>query len=204
MFSLPSLDSTLGILSTMITPAVMILATSSLILTTTNRLVRIVDRVREMLPEFETLARSEQPDDSKMAMLFDDLGRATVRARLGQQALAQLYLGLGAFLATSIALGIVTFARLDAGWLPLLFGAIGVVLLFSASVLSLKKVEQVARAARLLYKEGEHAYGATESAVGTDAGRAHDAGIAGPPIADAAALGPASAADLVVWRRARQ
>jgi hypothetical protein len=135
MFSLPSLDSTLGILSTMITPAVMILATSSLILTTTNRLVRIVDRVREMLPEFETLARSEQPDDSKMAMLFDDLGRATVRARLGQQALAQLYLGLGAFLATSIALGIVTFARLDAGWLPLLFGAIGVVLLFSASTL---------------------------------------------------------------------
>jgi Protein of unknown function (DUF2721) len=95
MFSLPSLDSTLGVLSAMITPAVMILATSSLILTTTNRLVRIVDRVREMLPEFEALARSEQPDESKMAMLFDDLGRATIRARLGQQALAQLYLGLG-------------------------------------------------------------------------------------------------------------
>jgi len=62
MFSLPSLDSTLGVLSAMVTPAVMILATSSLILTTTNRLVRIVDRVREMLPEFETLARSAQPD----------------------------------------------------------------------------------------------------------------------------------------------
>ena len=29
----------------------------------------------------------------------------------------------------------VTFARLDAGWMPLLFGAIGVVLLFSASIL---------------------------------------------------------------------
>jgi len=70
-----------------------------------------------------------------MGMLFDDLGRATIRARLGQQALAQLYLGLGAFLATSIALSVVTFARLDAGWVPLLFGAIGVALLFSASVL---------------------------------------------------------------------
>ena len=80
MFSFPSLDSTLGVLSAMITPAVMILATSSLILTTTNRLVRIVDRVREMLPEFETLSHSEHPDESKMAMLFDDLGRATVRA----------------------------------------------------------------------------------------------------------------------------
>jgi hypothetical protein len=135
MFFFPSPESTLGVLSAMITPAVMILATSSLILTTTNRLVRIVDRVREMLPEFEALARSEHPDESKMAMLFDELGRATVRARLGQQALAQLYLGLGAFLATSIALGIVTFAHLDAGWMPLLFGAIGVLLLFSASIL---------------------------------------------------------------------
>ena len=70
-----------------------------------------------------------------MAMLFDDLRRATIRARVGQQALAQLYLGLGAFLATSIALGVVSFARLDAGWMPLLFGAIGVLLLFSASIL---------------------------------------------------------------------
>jgi hypothetical protein len=113
----------------------MILATSSLILTTTNRLVRIVDRVREMLPEFEKLVHAERSDERKQAMLFDDLGRATIRARLGQQALAQLYLGLGAFLATSIALGVVTFARLDAGWVPLLFGAIGVTLLFSASIL---------------------------------------------------------------------
>ena len=75
------------------------------------------------------------PDNPKMAMLFDDLRRATVRARVGQQALAQLYLGLGAFVATSIALGVMTFVRLDAGWMPLLFGAVGVALLFSASVL---------------------------------------------------------------------
>lgn len=135
LFSLPSLDLTLGVLSAMITPAVMILATSSLIMTTTTRLIRNTDRVREMLPEFETLARAEQPDEPKIAMLFDALGRATIRARLGQQALAQLYLGLGAFVATSIALGVVTFARLNAAWMPLLFGAVGVILLFSASIL---------------------------------------------------------------------
>ena len=58
-FPLPNLDSTLSVLSAMITPAVMILATSSLILTTTNRLVRIVDRVREMLPKFEKLVHAE-------------------------------------------------------------------------------------------------------------------------------------------------
>jgi len=79
--------------------------------------------------------RSEQADGRKRDMLFEDLGRATTCARIGQQALAQLYLGLVAFLATSIALGVVTFARLNAGWLPLLFGAAGIVLLFSASIL---------------------------------------------------------------------
>lgn len=47
-FSLPTLEATLSVLTAMVTPAVMILA-SSLILTTTNRLVRVVDRVREML-----------------------------------------------------------------------------------------------------------------------------------------------------------
>jgi len=66
MFFLPNLDSTLNVLAAMVTPAVMILATSSLILTTTNRLVRVVGRVREMLPEFETLARSDAPDASKI------------------------------------------------------------------------------------------------------------------------------------------
>ena len=67
MFSLPNLDSTLSTLSAMITPAVMILATSSLILTTTTRLVRVVDRVREMLPEFEKLAQTEQSDERSVS-----------------------------------------------------------------------------------------------------------------------------------------
>src|SRR5262245_41963407 len=135
MFSLPNLDSTLSTLSAMITPVVMILAVSSLILTTRNRLLRVVDRVREMLPELEKLVQTEQRDEAKVAMLFADLERATVRTRLGQQALAQLYLALGTFLATSIALGVVTYARFDAGLVPLLLGAIGVALLFSASIL---------------------------------------------------------------------
>ncbi len=135
MFPLPNLDSTLNVLSAMVTPAVMILSTGSLIFTTTNRLARIVDRVREMLPEFEALAKTESPDEAKRAMLFGQLDRATIRARLAQRALTQLYLGLTMFLSTSVALGIVAFARLDAAWFPLLLGVIGVGLLLNASVL---------------------------------------------------------------------
>jgi hypothetical protein len=67
-----------------------------------------------------------------------------------------------------------------------------------ASVLSLKKVEQVARAPRLLYKEGEHADGTTEAPLELTADERTTLESL-PPIADAAALGAASTVDLVVW-----
>ena len=97
-FTPPDLHSTLGVLSAMITPAVLILATGSLILTTTNRLVRVVDRVRVMLPEFEAQAEHEPTDAialERRTMMFAQLDRATVRARLIQRALTRLYLALG-------------------------------------------------------------------------------------------------------------
>ncbi len=138
-FTPPNLDSTLGVLGAMITPAVLILATGSLILTTTNRLVRVVDRVREMLPEFEKQAAEVSPDDplkiEKRAMMFDQLDKATVRARLVQRALTRLYLALGFFLLTSMALGVISLAKFEAAWVGLVLAMIGVGLLLSASVL---------------------------------------------------------------------
>jgi hypothetical protein len=134
----PTLDATLGALSAMITPAVMILATGSLILTTTNRLVRALDRIREALPEFEKLAALDMHDDAtdkKWAMMNEQIQRATARARLMQRALTRLYIALGTFLATSVALGVISFVRVNAAWVPLTLGLIGVGLLFSASVL---------------------------------------------------------------------
>ena len=137
-FAPPTPDSAMAALSAMITPAVLILATGSLILTTTNRLVRVIDRVREMLPEFEKQAEAVEMDDmtkQKRALMFDQLDKATVRARLIQRALTRLYTALGAFLATSVALGIIALAHLKAVWIALLFGLVGVLLLFAASVL---------------------------------------------------------------------
>ena len=137
-FTPPNLNSTLGALSAMITPAVLILATGSLILTTTNRLVRVVDRVRTMLPEFEKQAEHEPTDElalEKRAMLFDQLDKATVRARLVQTALTRLYLALGVFLSTSVALAIVSLAKLEIAWIALILALLGVGLLLSASVL---------------------------------------------------------------------
>lgn len=73
------LSSALTVLSAMITPAVLILACGSLILTTSQRLTRVIDRVRELSGEIEALAedsRSEERVAEKRTMLFDLLERA--------------------------------------------------------------------------------------------------------------------------------
>jgi hypothetical protein len=137
-FTPPNLDSTLGVLSAMVTPAVLILATGSLILTTTNRLVRVVDRVRAMLPEFEKQAEIGETDSftaEKRRMLFEQLDKATIRARYIQRALTRLYLALGVFLTTSVALAIVSLAKLAFAWVALTLALFGVGLLLSAAVL---------------------------------------------------------------------
>lgn len=136
-FTPPDLDATLRVFAAMITPAVMILATGSLILTTTNRLVRVIDRVREMLPEFEKFAEAalDEHTEQKRKMLFEQLDRATARARLVQRALTRLYVGLGLFLGTSASLGVLALAKWNAAWIPLTLGLAGVGFLLSASLL---------------------------------------------------------------------
>lgn len=134
------LTSVLGVLSAMITPAVLILATGSLIMTTSNRLTRVIDRVREMAREIESVVEpppDEEPvahRNEKRALLFAQLERSTRRARLLQKSMTRLYLSLALFIATSVAIGVVALLQLDAAWVPLVFGFFGAALLFSASI----------------------------------------------------------------------
>jgi hypothetical protein len=130
------LSSAIGVLSSMITPAVLILACGSLIMTTSSRLVRAVDRVREMLPDFEVFAKKETFDDldrEKQKHMFEQLGRLTTRSRLLQLSLMQLYGALGTFLATSVAIGLESLFMIESAWAPLGLGFLGAALLFSAS-----------------------------------------------------------------------
>src|SRR5215831_9004173 len=78
------------------------------------------------------------------------------------------------------------------------------IMLPSTSVLSLKKAEHMARLARLLYREGEHAHRTPEGSAGVDRGRARHAGIADDSGADPAAPGAARADHLAVQRGAGQ
>lgn len=129
------LKSVIDVLSAMITPAVLILASGSLIMTTSSRLIRVIDRIREMVAALESL--DESPADHREARrehLFAHLKTNTVRARLLQRAMALLYVGISFFIATSVAIGVVSLLHVDVGWIPMLTGFFGAGLLFTASL----------------------------------------------------------------------
>lgn len=132
------LTSTLSVLSAMITPTVLILACGSLILTTSQRLTRVIDRVRELSSEVELLAAdttNHEFVEEKRNALFDFMHRAINRARLLQRALTFLYVALGTFVATSVAIGVVAMSGLDLALTALILVFVGAGLMLAASVL---------------------------------------------------------------------
>lgn len=133
--STKELSSVLQVLSAMITPAVLILASSSLLITTSSRSIRCVDRVRERAEELQALGKGTDEGTAKRRNhLYKQLEINTRRARLLQKAMSRLYVGISFFIATSVAIGVVSLLDIDFGWVPLLLGFIGAGLLFSASV----------------------------------------------------------------------
>lgn len=129
------LSSVLDVLGAMITPAVLILASSSLMITTSNRSIRCVDRVRDRAEELEALGEAmDERTEAKRQHLYRQLDINTRRARMLQKAMSRLYLAIGSFVATTISIGVVALLRVNIGWIPLVFGFIGAGLLFSASV----------------------------------------------------------------------
>lgn len=131
------LSPTLAILSAMITPAVLILASGSLIATTSQRLGRVIDRTRSLSEKFSSLAAGSSDGTTlaeERSMLFDQLGRASQRSRLLQNALSSLYFTLSLFVATSVAIGLVAAFGIHYTWIPVALGIGGAGLLLYASV----------------------------------------------------------------------
>lgn len=129
------LASVLDVLGAMITPAVLILASSSLLITTSSRSIRCVDRVRERAEELQALGKgTDEGTEKRRSHLYAQLEINTRRARLLQKAMGRLYIGISFFIATSVSIGVVALLHVDVGWVPLLLGFIGAGLLFSASV----------------------------------------------------------------------
>ena len=69
-------------------------------------------------------------------MLYDQLDKLTSRSRLLQRALTSFYLAVGIFVATSVAIGVVSFTSTRRfGWIPVAFGLLGAFFLFYGSML---------------------------------------------------------------------
>ena len=134
------MDSTsaIAVLTAMITPAVLISACGSLILSTSARLGRVVDRVRALSDRLENMPELSERGATateRQALIFQQLDKLTSRARILQRCMVTFYLSLGLFVATSVAIGIVPFTGSRHNWIPVMLGLAGACFLFYGSVL---------------------------------------------------------------------
>jgi Protein of unknown function (DUF2721) len=131
------------VLGAMITPAVLISASGTLVLSTSNRLTRVVDRVRVLADEALGLHQHE-PDDAgtherKRSLIEDQLTRLSQRALLLRTALSTLYLAIGLLVATSISIGLVALVEWRYGWVPVALGLAGASALLVASLMLIRE-----------------------------------------------------------------
>ncbi|QKG54296.1 DUF2721 domain-containing protein [Hymenobacter sp. BRD67] len=137
-----NLSGTLSILSAMFTPAILVSACGSLILTTSQRLSRSLDRQREVaqqLRQNQQLAATSTPDPAERAHLAQQLVFAARRARLLQQAMTGLHLTLSIFIASIFSIGVFELVNSSATWIIALLSVLGATLLLFSSVLLIKE-----------------------------------------------------------------
>lgn len=147
------------ILGAMITPAVLISAAGTLALSTSNRIARVVDRVRVMGQEAERLNSGESTGkryDKKSRYISKQLETLSVRVLHLRAALTALYVAIGVLVTTSIAIGVVAELRWQHSWIPVVLGLLGTTALLYASLLLIREARL---AVASLMQEAEHAKG---------------------------------------------
>lgn len=135
---LESLSSS-RILTSMITPAVLISACGTLIFSTSARLGRIFDRVNVMKGEVEAIVdgKISHPVE-RMSHLKGQISLQRRRATLIQKAMAALYTATALFIASSLAIAVnVAYGSADSAWVPTLIALGGGLFLFAASAILL-------------------------------------------------------------------
>ena len=127
------------ILTSMITPAVLISACGTLIFSTSARLGRIFDRVNVMKGEVEAIitGKISYPEE-RMSHLRGQIGLQRRRALLIQKAMVSLYTATLLFVASSLAIAVnVAYGDSNFAWIPTLIALSGGLFLFLASALLL-------------------------------------------------------------------
>lgn len=138
-----ALSSTIEFLTAMVTPTLLISATGSLVLSTSTRLGRVIDRTRELEKRLSELITAEDKSavplyEMRLETVVKLLDKVTSRARILQRAMGAFYYGLGCFILTSVTIAIAAFFS-TYRWLPIPIGVIGIMCLFYGSLLMLRE-----------------------------------------------------------------
>ncbi|RPE81683.1 DUF2721 domain-containing protein [Vulcaniibacterium tengchongense] len=118
-----------AVVSAMITPAFFLTAASSLLISSNNRLARVVDRMRA---EIETLGATEQPQ--RRLTLETRIAMHRRRSYLVLASVRMLYAAISAFVGTSLGIAVDALLGYKMDLLPTGLAVVGVLLMFAASV----------------------------------------------------------------------
>lgn len=132
-----NVSQALAVLSSMITPVVLIMASGSLILSTSQRLGREIDRIRKLglrLKDLTDDAAVKNGEREEIHSTHLQLKRSTRRVRHLQRAMTALYLSLLFFVATSVSIGFVDLLHFSSNWLPVVLVLVGAMMLLYACV----------------------------------------------------------------------
>ena len=135
-------SSSLQVLTAMITPAVLISACGTLIFSTSTRLSRVVDRVRSLATQLQ----NQQPGAGERELvqqnqMLEQLSSVARRVVLLRSAMTCFYIATGLFVATSIAVGVITIAGLTYGWVAFVLALLGAGVLLVGSILLISEAQ---------------------------------------------------------------
>jgi threonine/homoserine/homoserine lactone efflux protein len=140
-----ALNSTIEFLTAMVTPALLISATGSLVLSTSTRLGRVVDRVRWLEDRLSALIYADEGEkdavplyERRVEVVVDLLDKVTSRSRILQRALAAQYYALGFFILCSVTIAVAAFFT-RYRWVPIGVGIVGIVFLAYSALLMLRE-----------------------------------------------------------------
>ena len=133
-----ALSITIEFLTAMVTPTLLISATGSLVLSTSTRLGRVIDRVRELEVRLTELIMTEDKShiplyEKRLDTIVYLLDKVTSRSRILQKAMGAFYYGLGFFILTSVTIAIAGFFN-TYRWIPIPVGITGIIFLFYGSL----------------------------------------------------------------------
>jgi hypothetical protein len=141
-----------GALTAMLTPAIFLTANGSLIISTSNRMSRIVDRIRVLNDLGDKLCRGVTDldyADIRLEHVHDQIHRLERRSVWIRFALTALYLAFGAFAGTSLTLAIDFWFHNRLPALPTLLAIVGVFLMLFACVNMVREALEALRSNRM-------------------------------------------------------